>query len=179
MLPVLFFAGIAAMYKGAGADGEPNKWVGWLTGNKSASAGTVNHGMAAGLLVCAALGHYFYGFSPIAKSYGPYSTTVFLHRPDPRLETVERLRADIPKDRTILATERLAAHFTDYKRLYTGRRIRAADFVLIDRADTWDTSGLPQKAEQFVGNPEYMPYGEFGSIMVFARRPDIPRAPQD
>lgn len=179
VLPVLFFAGIAAMYKAAGADGEPNKWVGWLTGNKSASAGTVNRGMAAGLLVCAAMGHYFYGFSPIAKSYGPYSAAAFLHRPDPRLETVRRLRADIPKDRTILATERLAAHFTDYKRLYTGRRIRAANFVLIDRADTWDTSGLPQKAEQFVSDPEYMPYGEFGSIIVFARRPDVPRAPLD
>ncbi len=179
VLPVLFFAGIAAMHKGAGGDEKPGKWAAWLSGDKLASASVVNRGMAAGLLVCAALGHYFYGFSPISKSYEPYTAATFLHRPDPRLETVKRLRADIAKDRTILATERLAAHFTDYKRLYTGRRIRSADFVVIDRADTWDTSGLPQKTVQFVTDPEYMPYGEFGSIMVFGRRSDVPQAPQD
>lgn len=159
VLPFLFFAGMTAMNVKRGPPGDRQRPRG----------GAVNFALAAAILVSAALGHYFYGYSPISKAYEPYAAAAALHRPDPRLETVRRLRAEIPLERTILATERLAAHFTDYKRLYTGRRIRPADYVLIDRADTWDTSGLPQKTSEFAGRSDYRLYGEFDSIVVFQR----------
>ena len=135
--------------------------------------------MAAAALVCAGWGHYFYGFSPISKPYEPIANAAFLHTPDPRMETVRHLRSQIPKDRTVLASERLAAHFTDYKRLYTGGRTHAADFVIVDRGDTWDTSGLAGEVARFADDPNYRLYGEYGSLIVFARVEEAPAVPLD
>ncbi len=92
------------------------------------------------------------------------------------MKTVRRLRSEIPKDKTILATERLAAHFTDYERLYTGRRERRADFVLIDHSDTWDTTDLRQRVSAYAADPTYGLYGEFGSIIVFEHVGGVPAA---
>ncbi len=172
ILPFLFFAAMTVMQAKRGPPGgsDPSRAAGFSPrGPRRPARGQVNFALAAAVLVSAALGHYFYGYSPISKAYEPYAANAAMHQPDPRLETVQRLRADVSTERTILATERLAAHFTDYKRLYTGRRIRLADYVLIDRADTWDTSGLPQRASEFADRPDYHLYGEFGSIVVFQR----------
>jgi GTP-binding protein YchF len=48
-------------------------------------------GVAAAVLFSAALGLYFFGFSPISKSYEPHVATEFLHRPDPRLDRLAEL----------------------------------------------------------------------------------------
>ena len=96
------------------------------------------------------------------------------------MQTVRQLRSEIPNDRSILATERLAAHFTDYERLYTGRRppqerrSRHADFVIIDRSDTWDTTDLRQRVPAYTASAKYRLYGEFGSIIVFERVGGVP-----
>jgi uncharacterized membrane protein len=133
-----------------------------------------NLGIALALVICAAWGHYFFGFSPLSKSYEAYARDSFLQNPDPRLDAVNRLRGELPRDRTVLATERLAAHFIDYKRLYTGRRPRRADFIVLDRSDQWDTSGLPSRAQEFASNGEYDVFAEEGPIIVFARKPNAP-----
>ncbi len=169
VLPLIFFAGTAGMRM---ADGS--RILVWLSGSRACPRDALYRGMALAVLMCAALGHYFYGFSPISKSYESYVSAAVLHEPDPRLATVQHLRSKIPKDRTILATERLAPHFVDYKRIYTGGRARPADFVIIDRRDGWDTSGLPKQAPQYADNPHYQLYGEYGSIIVFQRAPDAP-----
>jgi len=191
ILPFLFFAAITSMQRvqhdrdAPSAASPPEGCAAQTTQpeatstRRTASASGFNLGLAAAALISAALGHYFYGFSPISKAYAPYAAATFLHEPDPRMVTVDLLRAELPKDRTIHATERLAAHFTDYRRLYTGERIRPADFVLIDRSDTWDTSGLPQAAGRFAADPHYRLYGEFGPIIVFEPAPDAPPGPLD
>jgi uncharacterized membrane protein len=188
VLPFLFFAAVISMKPdrdlhaartSARAKARARGGLAWLTGRRNAPCRAVNFGIAAGALVCSALGHYFYGFSPISKAYEVHASTPFLQQPDPRLDTVHRLRARIPKDRTILATERMAAHFTDYKRLYTGRRIRPVDYVVIDRSDAWDTSGLPQDVSRFAEDARCRVYGEFGSIIVFECRPDAPPVPPE
>ena len=138
-----------------------------------------NRAIALALLACAAASHYFYGFSPISKSFELNAHDAFLRNPDPRLPFVEQLREQIPRDRTILATERVAAHFTDYRRLYTGRRVRPAGFVVIDRGDQWDPSSLPSRWTAFESDPDYRFYAEFKSIIVFERQPESPFAPED
>lgn len=185
ILPFLFFGALTSMQRVQhGRDELPDaSSAGGCAGQatqpddgttrRAAYASGFNLGLATAVLISAALGHYFYGFSPISKAYAPYAAATFLHEPDPRTATVARLRADLSRDRTIHATERLAAHFTDYKRLYTGGQTRPVDFVLIDRSDTWDTTGLPQSAERFADDVDYRLYGEFGSIVVFERRPDL------
>jgi hypothetical protein len=131
--------------------------------------------MALALVMCAAWGHYFFGFSPLSKSYEIYARDAFLQKPDPRLEIVNQLRKGIPCNRTVLATERMAAHFIDYKRLYTGRRVRMADFIFLDRSDQWDTSGLPNRAQEFATNGEYEVFAEHGPIIGFARKANAPK----
>jgi uncharacterized membrane protein len=133
--------------------------------------------VAAAILTSAALGHYFLGFSPLAKAFEPYAADTRFHLPDRRLELVRRLRTEIPRDRSILATERLAAHFTDYHRLYTARRdgaVDAAHFIAIDAADTWDTSGLPQQTDRFTNNPCFHLLVRDTTISVFARSAECP-----
>jgi len=139
-----------------------------------APPGSLNLALAVAVCAAAAWGHYFYGFSPLAKSYEMYADNVAMHRPDPRMVIVEQIRAAFGRDKTILATERLAAHFTDYARVYTGSRPRPADVVVIDRADRWDTTKLPGAARAFEGDPDYDFIGEFDSIIVFARAASAP-----
>ena len=47
-----------------------------------------------------AWGHYFYGFSPLTKSYEMYADNAVMHRPDPRMETVEQIRTTFEKGKT-------------------------------------------------------------------------------
>jgi hypothetical protein len=126
------------------------------------------------VLTCAALAHYLFAFSPLSNGYRPYAFTSQLHEPDPRLAVVRMLRAQMPRRLTILATERLAAHFTDYGHIYTGRRIQPADVVVIDRSDRWDRSGLPQQVSRFAEDADYRLGGEYGGIVVFIRQPAAP-----
>lgn len=182
VLPVLFFAGIAAMQHYQGDDPPTPPWFrGFSGGKKGGRRGGlrfkstyVHSGMALAALFCAAWGHYFYGFSPLSKSFEMYADSEFLQTPDPRLEVVQHLRNEIPRERTILASERLAAHFTDYKRLYTGKRTTPVDFIIIDRGDRWDQSGLVQQIHTLANDPQYQRHSEHGSIIVFQRSPHAP-----
>jgi len=140
------------------------------------------HGQAAGyalsVLLCCAWGHYLLGFSPISKSYDLYAAESRLQSPDPAFAVVEKWRREIPRSATILATERLAAHFTDYRRIYTGKRPLPADYVMIDVQDRWDGSGLPQRMDHYRTDPTYRVLDTFGSIVLFERLVGMP-VPQE
>ena len=179
ILPVFFVACIVGATKIPLANSQPSRTMRFLCGNSNASRVDVCRGLAAAMLVCACFGHYFFGFSPVSRSYSAYANDPFLQAPDARLPVIRNLRSEIPLGRTILATELVAAHFSDYRRLYTGRRVRPADFVVIDRGDRWDTSGLPGRWTDFESDPDYRLYGEYETIIVFERRPEAPPAPPD
>jgi len=179
ILPVFFVACVIGATNVSPANSPPSRTMRFLCGNPNASRGDVCRGLAAAAVLCACFGHYFYGFSPVSRSYSVYANDPFLQAPDARLPVIQRLGSEIPLGRTILATERIAAHFTDYRRLYTGRRVKPADYVVIDRSDRWDTSGLPGRWTEFQSDPDYRLYAEFESIIVFERRPEAPPAPAD
>jgi uncharacterized membrane protein len=169
VLPILFFAALSLLTRrnqGMSVRSE-------ITPTDGSSQ--QNLGIALALVMCAAWGHYFFGFSPLSKSYEVYARDEFLQKPDPRLEVVNRLRSEIPRERTVLASERVAAHFTDQERLYTGRRPRMADFIILDRSDQWDTSCLPNRAQEFAVSGEYDVFAEDGPIIVFARKANAPK----
>ncbi len=176
VLPFLFMGAVAAIKRTSGAAPVRSRLLCFVVGcdlKPSAS----NLGLAAAVFMAAAWGHYFFGFSPIAKSYEMYAGAAVLHTPDPRLATVQTLRERFGKQHTVLATERLAAHFTDYRRLYTGSRQEPTDLILIDESDRWDKTGLPQSAPRFLNDARYTFYGAFGSIVVFTRVPDAHERP--
>ena len=179
ILPVLFVACVVGAMKVSLANSSPSRTMRFICGNSNASLVYVCRGLAAATLICACFGHYFYGFSPVSRSYSIYANDPFLQTPDARLPAIRRLRSEIPIERTILATERVAAHFTDYRRLYTGGRVKPADVVVIDRSDRWDPSGLPERWKEFESDPDYQLYAEYGTIIVFERRPEALPTPKD
>jgi len=166
VLTLLFFAGVASV----ATRPRTGLLARWVAARAHLPPGAWRRGAAAAVLTCAALAHYLFAFSPLSDAYRPYACAAQLHEPDPRLAVVRALREQIPKERTILATERIAAHFTDYRHIYTGRRIQPADVVVIDRSDRWDRSGLAQQISRFAEDAGYRLHGEYGSIVVFTRQ---------
>jgi len=173
VLTLLFLAGAASLASRARA----GLLARWVAARAHLPPGAWRRGAAAAVLTCAALAHYLFAFSPLSNGYRPYAFTPQLHQPDPRLAVVRTLREQIPRQSTILATERLAAHFTDYRHIYTGRRVQPADVVVIDRGDRWDRSGLPQQVSRFAEDTDYRCAGEYGSIVVFIRQKAAPVEP--
>jgi len=121
---------------------------------------------ALGLLVATLLAHQALGYSPITRAYALQRQSGALAAEDPRLAVVRHLRESIPHNRTILATERLAAHFTDYRAVYAGHAPHPTDVVLIDTRDTWDTSGLAQRVPELLADDACRFYGESAGIQV-------------
>lgn len=154
-LPILFLAGVAALPRGG--DGvAPGQRAGGTR-------------LAAALLAAAAIAHFLLGFSPIGKGFEMYATDRAMQSPDPRYAFVQRLQRELDHGGTVLATERLAVHFLAFDRVYTGSRPVEADYVVIDRADAWDGSGLAARAVAFAAHPEYRLRETFGSILLFER----------
>lgn len=192
VLPFLFFAGIAGLRSSKltepntaglemGDDGQHTAGPGAKAAGEGPSR-TTSLRLASVAFMCAAMGHYFFAFSPLSKAFEPYAAVVDWHRPDPRLQVVQRLRAEIPRTSALLATERLAAHFTDFRRLYTGRRAGAADaaaYVLIDAADLWDTSDLARQGARFERDACFELMLRAESISAFRRRVGCPAAELD
>ncbi len=168
VLPFLFFAGIATLGDGQLASSTP-RVVDWLRGGRIKDGRAIARGVALAMFVGAGWGHYLFGFSPLSKSYDLYAAHAPFHAPDPRLATVTRLREEIPRNKSLHATERLAAHFVDYAHIYTKADMKGADYVIIDRSDRWDASGLPQKARELAGDPAYWLQLQEGPIVVFRR----------
>jgi hypothetical protein len=170
ILPVLYLAGVAAVApRTTRATGEAApRMLAWAAGRPLSG---VRGGQAVGwaLLLSAACGHYLFGFSPIARSYAIYATSAAMQNPDPRYAFVQRLQGELHRERSVLASERLAIHFLAFDRVYTGKKTIDADYVIIDRADTWDGTGLPQRVDEFANRPDYRVRETFGSIVVLER----------
>lgn len=186
ILPFLFFAAIAAMRRGGRDQTEDDVESENRSNSVEHSDHHGHHAHRAGLglvpsRICAmtwavllgcAMGHYLFGFSPISKSYEPMVASSFLNKPDPRLAFVHRFRCQVSHDRSILATERAATHFTDFRRIYTaGRRgaLDAVDYVLIDQSDRHDPTGLADRVGELARDPRFRIWGRDGSIIVFER----------
>ncbi len=171
-LPFLFFAGmVVAAQKSGNVEETPDR-----ENDLEVSPVRKQHAGRAGAILMAALfAHYFFGFSPVSRPYAVVAADSFMNSADPRLAVVEQLRRDIARSKTVLATERMAAHFWDYRRIYTGG-LRPVDYIIIDRIDAWDRSGLPQAVDKILADPDYKKQMEAESIVVFQRRADATRA---
>lgn len=138
----------------------------------------VTLGRALALLITVALAHQALGFSPFAQAYRPYAANQTLQERDPRLDVVNEIRARLPLDRTILASERLAAHFTDYRRVQSLSRRQQAppaagwNAVVMDQRDRWDPVIKNQEAQAVLaefGTQGYQPVLHARGIVVMLR----------
>ncbi len=162
LLPVLFTAATMGVTLVRGANG-----------NGSGKREGTPLGGPIGLLVCILLFHFWMGSSPFAQSQQLYAADRFLQRPDPRLAVVDFVRATFPPEQTtVIATERMAAHFTDYRMVHAAPRARLADttgsphVLIIDRSDRWDKIGMEHSTGQTLAQA-----AAAGFILVYKHGP--------
>jgi len=188
LLPVLFLAGVSSLQEwAAGATGrmpasrQPGD-LGMALGRKDSPEGVGRdrnlgpanlslanrqRGLAFAALIAATMSHYFFGFSPLSKPYAVYAGDPRMQTEDARFTFIRRMKQTIPRDASVHATERLAAHFMGRRRLFTGGGERGADFVLIDRNDDWDSTSLPREAGRYAADPNYDVVASEAGIVVF------------
>lgn len=132
-------------------------------------------GMLAGVLLL----HQVMGYSPLAQSWNAQRAGATLQTPDSRMETINRLRQEYPPTQTrAAATERIAAHLTDYRAFTTIESIAddtdlsAFDVIIIDYTDTWDPivrSGAIHPLVTTLQSAGYEP-SRLGDIRVFTSK---------
>lgn len=117
LIPVLFFA---AIY---GADGLAKRWAAPARPKEQLAAG-----LAALALSASGLSGYLFFYRMV---------TLETFRITPRSRLVEEIKALIPKDSSVLASFRLASHFTDCRELYITAKYLPTmqDYVILDALD--------------------------------------------
>ncbi len=135
-------------------------------------------GPSLGLLVTVLLFHQWMGSSPIAQSHRIYANDARLGQPDPRMAAIEFVHDRFDTTSTIIiATERMAAHFIDYRMIYPVSQIRLSDtmdtphVLLFDRADGWDKIVMEHQIGNFLSEAKdanYRLINEIGPILVLA-----------
>lgn len=136
-------------------------------------------GSLLGLLMTVLLFHHWMGSSPMAQADRNYQADPRLNLPDPRQDLVYWVRQRFqPQEVEVVATERMAAHFMDYRMVYpvaaTGwRTTRNCPTVLIvDRGDGWDKIVVENQVEEFLQRAHeagFTPIHEAGDVVVWQR----------
>ena len=138
ILPVLFAAAVMGVTGGRMPDDKADL----VEKPPGIGAGI---GAPVGLLVSVMLFHVWLGFSPFSQAHRIYAANPKMHEADPRMRVVDTLRERfVPQETVVLATERLAAHFTDYRMVYPVSPARIGEpgaescVLIVDRHDVWD-----------------------------------------
>lgn len=136
-------------------------------------------GSLLGLLMTVFLFHHWMGSSPMAQADRLYQADPKLSLPDSRLDVVYWVRQRFaPETVEVLATERMAAHFMDYRMVYpaatAGLGVTEArpTVLIVDRGDAWDKILVEGYLEQFLGEAEaagFRPIHEAGDVVVMER----------
>jgi len=133
---------------------------------------------AVGMFLAVLVLHQWLGSSPLAQSNRVYAAEHRLQTPDPRMAAVDYVRAHFrPETTTVVATERMAAHFIDYRMVRPAPEVRLADakgsahVLIVDRTDGWDKIVLERQLGFFLEearNAGYVPVHTEGPVLILA-----------
>lgn len=136
-------------------------------------------GSLLGLLMTVLLFHHWMGSSPMAQADRIYQADPRLSLPDPRQDVVYWVRRRFqPESVEVLATERMAAHFIDYRMVYpaataglhvTGDR---PTLLIVDREDRWDKILVENYLGEFLQealDAGFTPIHEAGDVVILER----------
>ena len=166
ILPVLFTAAIMGVTGDLARKPRP------------AGPATNSLGSALGMLVVVLLFSQWMGSSPISQAQRVYAAEPRLQAPDSRLAAVDYVRAHFPRETTtIIATERMAAHFTDYRMVRPAPEVRLADttpsahVLIVDRSDHWDKIVMEKQTGVFLAQARtagYTPIHTEGPVVILS-----------
>jgi hypothetical protein len=136
-------------------------------------------GSLLGLMMTVFLFHHWMGSSPLAQADRIYQADPKLSLPDPRGDIVFWVRQRFqPQHVEVLATERMAAHFIDYRMVYpvaTTDLYATKDrptLLIVDRGDDWDkilVEGYLDTFIQQVREAGFRRVHEDGDVVIFDR----------
>ncbi len=154
IVPVLFMAAIRAWERSAtplrgGALSEQTDHAAFWG---SRSARRLRGGWC--LLASACLGQVYLGLGPQTNNPVRSMTSPELSR---SIEGVRRVRAVLPRDLSVTASYRIAAHFTDFERLWVVANDEIGDVVIVDDRDNWDGSEPRRAIERAMRQGGYQP----------------------
>ncbi|GIK16573.1 MAG: hypothetical protein BroJett003_15370 [Planctomycetota bacterium] len=175
VLPVLYATALAGWTTLRRRDGEATAPEFKIeVCERAAARATVVAGLA-GILIA----HQWLGFSPLAHAYSPMMAATGWDQPDARMNVVRLVHERFDPDTThVVATERLAMHFTRY---VTVRSTPGVDFdttpagrcvLVVDRSDTWDrtvSSGRIEALLEEASAAGFVSVMTQGSVEVFVR----------
>jgi hypothetical protein len=140
-------------------------------------------GAAIALLVGVLTFHQLSGNTPLAVSYHVASRRSTASH-DVRADVVAHVRSMYSRGETVVtATQRMAAHFIDYRMVYTVGDVDPTPLgperhvLIIDRSDRWDPTIQSGEAEAVVGSAlaaGFAPALEAGPVIVLDRAANIP-----
>lgn len=121
---------------------------------QSASSSARSHRAGWCLLVSACLGEVYLGVGPHTNN--PLRP---IGSPDlaQSIEGVRTLRSTLPRDLSVTASYRIAAHFLDQDRLWTVGNEEIGDLVVVDDRDNWDGSQPRTALARAMGLGGYQP----------------------
>ena len=175
MLPVLFLAATL------GVTAVPQQV------RRNGSTPGLNLGPLLGLLMGVLCFQQWMGVSPWARSYALVAGQRSAAGADPRQAAVDWVRTRFaPAQTTVLATERLAAHFFDYRHVeplgddLAVRLASAPQVLVIDRSDRWDRLVASERIEAFLAAARqagYSPAYEAGAVAILSSPAVQPASP--
>lgn len=137
-------------------------------------------GPVLGLVVGISLFHFWMGSSPFSQFQRYNTASSFLQTPDPRMAAVDFVRQSFsPEETIVIATERMAAHFIDYRMVHPLLSTRLSDttdaphILVIDRSDQWDNIVRVRAVDQTLSQAVEAGYAvirEIGPVLVMANK---------
>lgn len=136
-------------------------------------------GSLLGLLMTVLLFHHWMGSSPMSQADRIYQADPRLSLPDPKQDVVywvhQRFR---PEEVEVLATERMAAHFMEYRMVYPAATAGLTitqdrpTLLIVDRGDLWDKILVENYLEEFLQqslDAGFTPIHQAGDVVIFER----------
>lgn len=154
IVPVLFMAAIRAWERMAARPHAEAQTTRIAPGARSAldSARRLRAGWC--LLASACLGQVYLGLGPQTNNMvRPMSSPELAQS----IDGVRSLRSTLPQDLSVTASYRLAAHFTDFDRLWTVDNEQIGELVVLDDRDNWDGSEPRRAIERALRLGGYQP----------------------
>jgi uncharacterized membrane protein len=149
----------------------------WLATVQAATGPRARPGALAGILTCAVLMHYALGFSPGTAVWQRLSDSAELAATREQKQSVmAQLQSLVPRQATLQATARLAAHFVDRTRVYPLHRKppAPADWIVVDVRESWtgpETGRMVQELlNQALHSGDYEEVWSQGSVVALRRR---------
>lgn len=163
MLPLIFCAAMLGV-------------IGVGNSDRAVTQASSSRGSAWGLFVTVLLFHQALGYSPLTQSYRLHAAAPPPAEVDPRAQAVAFVHENYPPSQhSILASERLAAHFWKYKAIYPLAIIDSfgdkpwPGLIVIDARDGWDPVIADRRVDEIMRHAKDHGYAirtQFGSVFV-------------